>query len=586
MTEGAYQRIRVSDRRQIWVEDAVGHAYDFRELSRGTRDQVYLALALALASAYRRSGIHVPMLLGDLFQNIDSDRAWSTAEVLSHFCTQDHQMVVLTRHEHVERLLSRYGARAFRLRPRDPRDDVGGHSHAAGHVERPGPKSPSLPDIPSPRARTDADLPWQTHWQAARVDASRVDKVPLEMVRPMASPGSPDAKVQKTERSGAAPAIPDDHLAADTASDPPPKIPGQRPGNGQASSDPSESIGWIREETDLHDVPLLEKDMTHHLRSHGVRTVGDFLSLTPEAGADYLATWNISATRVYRLQAQLSLQCYVGLSALDAALLVECGIDDPEDLSYIDTDELYHRIEERLANSEARSRYGSILRYERPRLARWIERARGCHYRRTLQAGRTRQPIPRPSSPLQKPRPASTPRATTPHEPATVAPMPPTAPSGQEGEARNETLRFYLEPADPVVDAPSIGPKTAERLHAVGIRTIADLLSSDPVKTAEEIDYRRITAELVATWQRQAQLVCRVPNLRGHDAQMLVACGVDSAESLARSTADSLLEAVTRFIRTSEGKRVLRNGRAPDATEVHSWIRWASHARTLEKAQP
>ena len=80
----------------------------------------------------------------------------------------------------------------------------------------------------------------------------------------------------------------------------------------------------------------------------------------------------------------------------------------------------------------------------------------------------------------------------------------------------------------------------------------------------------------------QTQLVCRIPNLRGHDAQILVACDVTTPRQLASMVAEELHNKVKRFIRTSEGKRILRNGKRPDLAEVTAWIQWAESARELQ----
>jgi predicted flap endonuclease-1-like 5' DNA nuclease len=140
-------------------------------------------------------------------------------------------------------------------------------------------------------------------------------------------------------------------------------------------------------------------------------------------------------------------------------------------------------------------------------------------------------------------------------------------------------LRFYLDPADSVVDAPSIGPRMAEQLEALGIRTVAQLLAADPSGIAARLDNRRVAAETVRQWQRQAALASRIPGLRGHDAQILVACGITQPEELAVAAADALWAQVAPFSETNEGKRIIRNGPSPDLDEVRDWIHWASLAR-------
>jgi hypothetical protein len=184
----------------------------------------------------------------------------------------------------------------------------------------------------------------------------------------------------------------------------------------------------------------------------------------------------------------------------------------------------------------------------------------------------TVSPAPSPiAGPAAAPRPAT-------------APKPPPQPAVSTGKSAGSIGRFYLELTSPVEDAPSIGAKTAERLAEINIRTVADLLRADPNRAAAQLKTRHISSEVIRDWQDQAKLVCAVPQLRGHDAQILVACGIRDASKLAGADAKSLLKATTEFAATTEGKRVLRSSEQPDAAEVADWIRWAGQARTVRAA--
>jgi hypothetical protein len=153
--------------------------------------------------------------------------------------------------------------------------------------------------------------------------------------------------------------------------------------------------------------------------------------------------------------------------------------------------------------------------------------------------------------------------------------------SEDHGEA---DLRFYLHRDSAVVDAPSIGARMAERLRAVGVVTVDDLLSSDPDELAEQLDHRRIDAAVIAGWQHQAILVCRIPMLRGHDAQLLVAAEITTPEEVAEYEAEDLLALVDPIARSNEGKRILRGGKRPDLDEVREWIHYARQHRELVAA--
>jgi nucleotidyltransferase/DNA polymerase involved in DNA repair len=135
-----------------------------------------------------------------------------------------------------------------------------------------------------------------------------------------------------------------------------------------------------------------------------------------------------------------------------------------------------------------------------------------------------------------------------------------------------------------VVDAPSIGPIAAERLANVGIRTVADLLNANPESTAEELGEAKVTATVITRWQREARLVCRIPELRGVGAQLLVASGFHEAEQVARTKVDELVKRVGETCRSSQGQRILRNGPAPSSERIAQWVGFAAKMRPLEAA--
>ena len=164
-----------------------------------------------------------------------------------------------------------------------------------------------------------------------------------------------------------------------------------------------------------------------------------------------------------------------------------------------------------------------------------------------------------------------------------VDPQPATSEDGQPVE-RIGGMRFFLSRTSDVVQAPSIGPKTAEILHGAGVRTIEELLNVPAERIAEKLNQKRLTAEVVRRWQVQAQLVCRIPELRGHDAQILAACGISTPEALASRTPAELLAIMKPFLESAEGRRVLRSQSGPDLEEVAEWIQWAANARPLRAA--
>jgi hypothetical protein len=141
-----------------------------------------------------------------------------------------------------------------------------------------------------------------------------------------------------------------------------------------------------------------------------------------------------------------------------------------------------------------------------------------------------------------------------------------------------------LELESPVEESPSIGPKTARRLERVSILTVSDLLEADPKPTAAQLNVPHITPEVIRDWQDQAKLVCSVPGLRGHDAQILVASGYRDALDISTAPTEDLVMAAALFAETREGQRVIRSGKLPDEAEVTAWQTSATQARDLNKA--
>jgi predicted flap endonuclease-1-like 5' DNA nuclease len=131
---------------------------------------------------------------------------------------------------------------------------------------------------------------------------------------------------------------------------------------------------------------------------------------------------------------------------------------------------------------------------------------------------------------------------------------------------------------DDVVEAPSIGRKTAKALARAGITTIGDLLDCDPDMVELELNIRYITSEALRTWQAQTRLMMDVPGLRVHDAQLLVGAGITSREDLANASARTIFELTMEFLSTPEGERVLRDDQVLHEGEVEEWIEMAQDA--------
>ena len=105
LTQGRYCRVWTPlGEHSLRVDDAEGQVLPVELLSRGTREQLFLSLRLALASSYARRGSPLPLVLDDVLVNFDADRAKAAAGVLRDFAAAGHQLLVFTCHEHLHKL--------------------------------------------------------------------------------------------------------------------------------------------------------------------------------------------------------------------------------------------------------------------------------------------------------------------------------------------------------------------------------------------------------------------------------------------------------------------------------------------------
>jgi hypothetical protein len=325
--------------------------------------------------------------------------------------------------------------------------------------------------------------------------------------------------------------------------------------------------------------------------------VGDLLRVSPEEAVSQLRYAGITVEMLSSWQAQALLVCRIPrLRPYDALVLVACGIRTPEQLRRTTPRELRDIVRAFAASSEGQAVLLSGTEYELSRVTEWISAAQEDRDR--AAARQDERPLSRPSR-VPSSRHATR-RGQARKEPDSVPhhrrPQHPDRKRSQTASSRRserESIiklddrtgwRFYLDRSADVVDAPSIGPRTAEKLIEIGIRTVDDLLKADPITVAEKLKNRRMNANTIEQWQQQTTLACRVPQLRGHDAQILVALGITDPQTLAQADVETLWAKVAPFVDTKEGKRIIRNGKEPDLNEVQDWIRWAQAARALHAA--
>lgn len=518
------------------------------QLSQETRDAVALALRLALIQVRRETHGHVPLILDEVLIPAEEGRLMAAGRLLSEQAQAGQQVIVLTSRKDVRDVFTRLEAD---IRP------------FASRIEVP------LVLPPEPPAPLHA-------YVEPVVEVKRPVVEPIVYLQP--APVEPIATT------------------------------------------PTNWLFYLEVDHGVEDLAGITLGELEALRSAGVLTIDDLLSRTVpqlEEAARHKG-FLLSVDRLHALRGQAELTTRVPmLRRSDAALLFASGITTVEELSRLRPETVYDRVSD-FQRSEAGSRFrrgGRLI--DRQQSINW---ARFGQFARSLddaRHGRSRFSV--------KPTPRSLAHAAVEGAVATVA-----SPEGDtlrlrkrkrvvgdlntdERRARREArrkrqvsrqrsaepvtvdedsvpaertggMRFFLSRTSEVEKAPSIGPRTAKMMESIGVRTIEDLLSMAPDRLAEKLSHRRITPSVIQQWQAQSRLMCQIPELRGHDAQILVACRITTPENLASAKPAELFAVVEPFSRTKEGERIIRNGRKPDLAEVTEWIQWAANARSLKAA--
>ncbi|GIW92225.1 MAG: hypothetical protein KatS3mg110_0266 [Pirellulaceae bacterium] len=116
ITAGRYPRLWAPlGKRTLRVDDAQGNTFSLDSLSQGTREAIFLSLRLALAAAYARHGVRLPLILDDVLVNLDRERAAGAARAIHRLAATGIQVLVFTCHEHVVALFEAEGAEICRL---------------------------------------------------------------------------------------------------------------------------------------------------------------------------------------------------------------------------------------------------------------------------------------------------------------------------------------------------------------------------------------------------------------------------------------------------------------------------------------
>ncbi|QDT57510.1 recombination protein F [Caulifigura coniformis] len=336
------------------------------------------------------------------------------------------------------------------------------------------------------------------------------------------------------------------------------------------------------------EIPSLSASSAALLAHEGIHTLRQVLDLDPRAEATLLARLGISRIDLATWQAEAALlDGLPNVSKEDVRLLAAVGVHGPEKLARFTAEVLWQRIQ-RFRGSTPQPWHAWIRdRNSWPRedeVAEWIRAARRVRDEQApreilaLARGDAEDDSDNQDPDDQGPKPAGEGDGSSRKRTRRSRRSRFTASSNarSRGSASAETdARYFLTIDSPIVDAPSIGPKTARLLNRAGVQTVIHLLQRDPAELAENIADRAITAEVITGWQQQSRLMCEIPELRGHDAQLLVGCGFPTVDSLATSAPGEAFDAIAMLAKSKTGQRMLRSSAAPEREEIAAWVEFA-----------
>ena len=572
LTDGDCYELAADDRNLSIVAKTRRNDYPMtlQQLSHGTRDQVALALRLALVQCRAEDDGRCPLVLDDVFISADDDRSRAVVDLLLEVARDGQQIIFLTCQKDVRDLFVQKGATLRTL----------------------GEVAPAPLPVPTP---TPAPAPLY-----------------------VAPPPPPPAPVVWSNPEPAPEPIPQPVIAA-----PQPVV-----------EDNTNWLFYLEVDNSVEDLSGLSVAEVEALRAAELDTIDSLMSASIDDLEQLFRDrgYSISRDRIRAWKGQTELSMLVPmLRRSDAELLYAAGIESTVELSRMRPETVYERVtafQESQAGTRFRRSGRTIDRQQAINWSRWSQHSRTLsdarrsrsrffvgrdseynsphsstrngnssgHRSRSSRSQRRarmsqrssstsrRQRVPRLSSSDRRDldRRQSLRRERVARHSSSYRTR--SEPNERANEENSRELRFYLNRSDDVEAAPSIGPKTAQRLATVGVYSVDDLLNADPASVAERLDNRRISADTITQWQAQARLVCTVPELRGHDSQILVACGVTDSEQLSGKRPADLFGVVGPFADTSEGERIVRGGKKPDLEEVSDWIRFAQQARSLRAA--
>lgn len=531
--------IEVKAEKEVLIQRKCGAVTAYQKLDFAAQDQVYLAMCFASVESLSRRGVELPVIFSGFSEKLSRDWLQATIAVVRDYADKQQQVFVMVEDREVARQFVLQGARVHKLAT---------GTSLSGLVS----ETSELSCLSSfPETRTEKiDSP-----EAA--DCTRAAPLLKEAITQGSKPLTEVFPEQKGTTFRWAPSsVRPQSSARDLA----PAVEEQR-----------SSRYYLWQSSPIEDAPSMDIVSAEQLRMLGVHRISDLLQKLPAEVEKKLNQLGMSQEKIQQWRAESLLVCCVPhLRPYDAQVLVSCEIDDPEQLSRLSGRDLRERVEQFALTEEGQGLLHSGTEEEVSRLLEWIRCASSQGKSGEVSTDQDRGHI----SALSISSGTSVLEAK--HQ-FFAHGSEDNRSQQPKGEFAGELVvhiprRNYLHSTSDVVEAPSINQRTAERLKAVGIHTIQHLLDVNAVTAERKIDYQRIKTENIKEWQAQAALRCHIPFLLDSHAQLLVACGITTVESLTTSKLNETWNRVKQFLPSSECRRILGSHQIPDFSDMRKWV--------------
>ena len=132
-------------------------------------------------------------------------------------------------------------------------------------------------------------------------------------------------------------------------------------------------------------------------------------------------------------------------------------------------------------------------------------------------------------------------------------------------------IQAKLKTFDNPEDIKGIGPSLGKELSGLGITSVGEFLTTDPIIIGEKT---RVSQEMAENLQAMAQLMM-IPGVDANDAELLIEAGIKSRKELADHDLIQLSRKVGEIAKIYVDQGKISKDEYPTIEEISSWIRMA-----------